>query len=31
MEQLFTITWFTEEKSKRMSAFTFEPHNHDFE
>lgn len=31
MEQLFTMTRFTGEKSKRMSAFTFEPHNHDFE
>ena len=31
MEQLFTITWFTGEKSKRMSAFMFEPHSHDFE
>lgn len=31
MEQLFTIIPFTEEKAKRMSAFLFEPHSHDFE
>ena len=31
MEQLFTIIRFTEERSKRMSAFIFEPHSHDFE
>ena len=31
MEQLFTIAKFTEEKSKRMASFVFEPHSHDFE
>ncbi|WP_085537736.1 helix-turn-helix domain-containing protein [Massilibacteroides vaginae] len=31
MEQLFTISKFSEEQSKRMSAFVFEPHSHDFE
>lgn len=31
MEQLFTIVKFTEEKSKRMASFMFEPHSHDFE
>lgn len=31
MEQLFSITRFTEEKAKHMAAFVFEPHCHDFE
>lgn len=31
MEQLFSIIRFSEERSRRMSDFVFEPHSHDFE